>query len=617
MPVTEEKNKQAVQQQAPEQKHKPVGEAHIQPEKELKIPRWLIKTCEFTKDKANQFWQWAKVKPQTAMLGQFLYNLGFWGEYTALRVVRGVKSVLLNAQNRTWAVLKALGGYVQRAINTCWRELSEPFRRFYNGIKNIAALVKEEKEKESGAHAAKEGIAYFGRGVKLYAPLIKNAMAYVFPVLALGVFIYTVNTVLNYNYTLAVEVGGKIVGFVENEQIFDDATAEIAQRIKPVNGEKLDWKVEPSYTVAISSTTMSTNTMADSILRASSDEIVDATALYVNGEIIGVTTEGEQLEKAIDDMKAPYEDPGNPNLRVEFTKDLAIDTGIYSAKNLSSAEDILAVLNGEEQGQLNYEVQKGDTPSGIASKNGLSTQQLADMNPQQDILRNLHVGDNLIIQKAMPYLEVRRVETRTEQEEISFAVREEESNDLAFGRTKTVQQGEKGLDEVVREYVYYGNSSTPSEVYEIQRTTLKEPVPKIIQRGKKLQNGDVAQFGSGYLMWPVPGYRYVSRWMSAYHKGADICAPYGTPIYAADSGVVVTATYHYSYGNYVVIDHGNGTKTLYAHASRLAVGYGQAVKQGQIIAYIGSTGNSTGNHCHFEIHQNGMRVNPRNLFPGK
>ena len=88
------------------------------------------------------------------------------------------------------------------------------------------------------------------------------------------------------------------------------------------------------------------------------------------------------------------------------------------------------------------------------------------------------------------------------------------------------------------------------------------------------------------------------------------------PIIASDSGVVVTATYHWSYGNYVVIDHGNGWRTLYGHMSSIAVSSGQGVARGQVIGYIGSTGNSTGNHCHFEMYQNGVRVSARNFFGG-
>lgn len=566
--------------------------------------------------KVDRLWQWAKKKPETAVLGRFLYEVGFWGEYTVIRMGRSIKNRSAQAVHWVRELAAKVGSVVARAFKNAWEEITAPFKRFHNGIRSIIALMREER-KTSKTHAVKEGAAYFGRGVKLYYPLIRTSVAYLLPLVALGIFGYTVKTVLNYNYTLAVEVDGNVVGYVKNEQVFDEATAEIAQRIKPINGETVDWKIEPRYTVAISDETMEVGAMADSILRASSDEISDATALYVNGQIVGVTTEGEKLEQAIAAMKAPYEDPNNPNLRVEFTKEIGIENGIYATNSLSSADDIIAILNGEEQGELIYEVQKGDVPSSIASQHGLSTQQLIDMNPQQDILNFLHIGDKLIIQQSMPYLQVRRIETRTEQENIEFKKVERDSNELGFGQSKVVQQGENGLDEVVREYVYYGDSTEPSAVTEISRVHLKEPVDQITERGKRLANGDLVQTANGPLMWPVPGHRYVSRWASSKHGGADICAPYGTPIYAANSGVVVTAGWHWSYGNHVVINHGNGMTTIYAHASKLLVSPGQAVQQGDMIALVGSTGQSTGNHCHFEIKINGARRNPHDYFPNK
>ncbi|MFR3227368.1 MAG: M23 family metallopeptidase, partial [Blautia massiliensis (ex Durand et al. 2017)] len=109
---------------------------------------------------------------------------------------------------------------------------------------------------------------------------------------------------------------------------------------------------------------------------------------------------------------------------------------------------------------------------------------------------------------------------------------------------------------------------------------------------------------------------YVSRWMSSGHRGADICAPYGVPVLASDSGTVVAAGWHWSYGNYVEIDHGNGYTTLYGHMSRIVVAQGQAVTQGQKIGEVGSTGNSTGNHCHFEMTYNGSLFSAYTLFPG-
>lgn len=136
--------------------------------------------------------------------------------------------------------------------------------------------------------------------------------------------------------------------------------------------------------------------------------------------------------------------------------------------------------------------------------------------------------------------------------------------------------------------------------------------------GSSDSSGSGGYVSTGNFTWPVPGFTNISCGYSSGHKAIDISGGgrtiYGTPIVAADSGKVVTATYHYSYGNYVMIDHGGGYSTLYAHASSLAVSAGQTVTKGQTIAYVGSTGNSTGPHLHFEVRVNGNRQNPFNWF---
>ena len=127
-------------------------------------------------------------------------------------------------------------------------------------------------------------------------------------------------------------------------------------------------------------------------------------------------------------------------------------------------------------------------------------------------------------------------------------------------------------------------------------------------------------------MWPLPGYYRLTS-LFGYrihpitgkahsHTGIDIPAPGNTPILACKSGQVVTSAYHYSYGNYVVIDHGNGNSTLYAHMSSRAVSEGDMVTQGQTIGYVGTTGSSTGNHLHLEVRDNYTRVDPESKFPG-
>jgi murein DD-endopeptidase MepM/ murein hydrolase activator NlpD len=124
--------------------------------------------------------------------------------------------------------------------------------------------------------------------------------------------------------------------------------------------------------------------------------------------------------------------------------------------------------------------------------------------------------------------------------------------------------------------------------------------------------------GSGTFAWPVSGpitsgYGYRNRpnygtWTM--HTGIDIGVPSGTPVHAAEDGVVYSAGWKGSYGNCIIVDHGSGIMTLYAHNSSFAVGAGASVKRGQVIAYAGSTGNSTGPHCHFEVRVNGTTQNP-------
>ncbi|MBQ3791899.1 MAG: peptidoglycan DD-metalloendopeptidase family protein [Clostridia bacterium] len=148
----------------------------------------------------------------------------------------------------------------------------------------------------------------------------------------------------------------------------------------------------------------------------------------------------------------------------------------------------------------------------------------------------------------------------------------------------------------------------------------KELEAYLEELAKQSQN----QFSDEGLIWPLPGYRYISsyygnrsymyqgRKITDFHTGIDITGSsvYGKPIVAAASGTVIRAEYHKSYGNYLIIDHGGGIVTLYAHCSSLKVQKGDTVSQGDIVALVGSTGQSTGAHLHFEVRVNGKHVDP-------
>ena len=124
----------------------------------------------------------------------------------------------------------------------------------------------------------------------------------------------------------------------------------------------------------------------------------------------------------------------------------------------------------------------------------------------------------------------------------------------------------------------------------------------------------------GELCWPLPGHTYISchfgevdAFGNAGHRGTDIPAPEGTPILAAHSGTVLVSGWNDSYGNQVLLDNGAGLSTRYAHMTASAVTAGETVTAGQVIGYVGSTGDSTGNHLHFEVMQDGVRVNPMDM----
>ena len=131
--------------------------------------------------------------------------------------------------------------------------------------------------------------------------------------------------------------------------------------------------------------------------------------------------------------------------------------------------------------------------------------------------------------------------------------------------------------------------------------------------------------GAGGFRWPASSYLVTSTYGyrihpisgdNKFHAGIDVGAGSGTPIVAAAEGDVATATYNDSYGNYVLVNHGGGTATLYAHMSSMAVSVGQHVTQGQVIGYVGSTGWATGPHLHFEIRVGGSTVDPLGYFSG-
>lgn len=226
------------------------------------------------------------------------------------------------------------------------------------------------------------------------------------------------------------------------------------------------------------------------------------------------------------------------------------------------------------------------------------------------------------IEKEKASLEKKRIELNEDKDKLQSQKKELDSNIATVNASKSELDAQiseanalmRKLNDQTAEYM---------ETIEDNEDELAE-IEAEIRRAQAANSGSMAgSTGSGAHSGSL-GYPTNSRRVSAgypnyssgrYHGGVDFPVPTGSPIYASASGTVIIAkNLNYSYGHYLVVDHGNGLSTLYAHNSSLLVGVGDHVNKGQVIARSGSTGNSTGPHCHFEVRVNGTRVNPFNYL---
>lgn len=560
--------------------------------------------------------------PYSYVIGDLLYMIGFWVEYAGVCAWRKLR-VVVNAIAATVGnlLLMIVRPFVL-GILTLVEDLTSPFTRMASGIRHIQQLSQEMEEEDAGQIRAAK-LQYFRRGVKKYYPIVWNAITYILPVIAAAALVIIVRNGLGLHFVLNVQVNGESVGYVDNEQVFENARDDVQSRINTAKSMLIasgasvpdtQWDVSPTYTLAVSGQTMTESEIANAILRTTSDEIVDATAVYIDGELRFVTTEGDHLRTYLESVKEPYEDTDDPSVYTAFAHEIRLLDGVYLNESISSYSDIINELN-QGAGIKTYTAVEGDTVQSIVDTTGVSFDSLAQMNPELLTLdQEVEAGTEIITGAASAeLLKVKVVRQETETVAIPFDTQNSESSEYDFGKVVTLQEGEDGSEDVTYEITMIDGVVTDRQA--ISYNVTKQAVPEITVTGTRLKSGMVAQIGSGSFIWPVPNYTYVSRWMSSGHRGADICAAYGTTIIASDSGTVIAAGWHYSYGNYVEIDHGNGYKTLYAHMSAISVTQGQAVSQGDKIGEVGSTGNSTGNHCHFEMFYNGALFSAQTLFP--
>lgn len=564
--------------------------------------------------------------PAADLVGDALYLLGFWTEYAMLcaarvvaqaaRIVGGYAALLLKL------VLRPLVG----AVRGFFRDLLRPFAQMgvdLRALRDLSAATQTDDPAKIRALRRE----YMKNSRTLYRRLLWEAFSFVLPLAALAAFVLLVRAGLSLHYVLDVQVDGQSVGYVQSEQVFESARADVQNRLNNARAailatgntvEEEDWEILPSYTLTIGTQTMNEAEAADAIMRVSSGEIGQGTAIYVDGELQFVTTEGDHLRTYLEHIKAPYEDTLDVNTHVSFLHDIEMEDGIYMLSSIADYGEVIDAFNRDPEIRY-YTAGRNETAQSAVDVTGISWDSLAQMNPDLLTLdQQIPEGTQLITGASSPeWLKVKVITRRTYTEAIPYQTEKRTSDQYDFGKKVVLQAGQTGEQEVTQDITYIDGQIASADIVNV--TVRSEPVTEIVVTGTKIAAGMYANPGSGSFVWPVPNYRNVSRWMSSGHRGADICAAYGTPIIAADSGAVVTSTLgsgsYWSYGNYIVIDHGNGWRTLYAHMSSRAVSVGQTVNKGDVIGYVGQTGRATGPHCHFEMYYNGARYSARNLWP--
>ena len=343
--------------------------------------------------------------------------------------------------------------------------------------------------------------------------------------------------------------------------------------------------------------------------------------LHVNDQLVVALANEDEVQEILAKYIDYYTKPSENNHveSAEFIEDIAtISTEVHPTE-IKSGEEALEILINGDITESEYIIQPNDSWWLIARNHSMSIKDVLRANPGFTENTIIKPNQTIKIVRSEPYLTVVSKGTRVVNEVIPFNVATQVDTKLAYGSRVVRQAGQDGEKTVTYEYVEKNGKIAEKKV--IKEEIITEPVRQLIARGPNPPAAVTVgtSRGSGNvsgLVWPLSGQitsYYGYRWGS-FHTGIDINGVTGQPMVAAQSGTVASSGWAGGYGYCVLIDHGNGVATRYAHASKLMVKAGDQVSRGQTIALVGSTGRSTGAHLHFEVLINGSHVNPLNYL---
>lgn len=427
---------------------------------------------------------------------------------------------------------------------------------------------------------------------------------------------------MNTNEVIHVLLNGQQVGIISSVHVVEDYLEErskIVQENSPdvrlvIEADGIQFEYEKAFMVAPDD---------EETLKVLDTLIVPkavGTELVIDGQSYGIIKDEDTAKEVFEKIKGKFVPngqvygsvrvlslgseemfPGESYLEsVEFLQNVELREIDIEPAQVMDPEILLARLETGDVQPTQYTVQKGDCISCIAQKLGVTQQVIYENNEwiQND---KLAIGDVIDLTVLQPALTVQTVEKLMQDEVIAFDTKYIEDDKLRLGTIIPVSPGADGRKLVTYE-ITKKNGKIDSEVI-LQEEIIVEPVTAVSKKGTKVVLGE----GTGTFAWPVVSASmtsgYGTRW-GKLHKGIDLISK-NKDILASDNGKVVTAGNKSDYGNYIIIDHMNGYKTLYGHLSKIYTKVGSIVEKGEKIGYMGSTGDSTGVHLHFEILRNG------------
>lgn len=340
---------------------------------------------------------------------------------------------------------------------------------------------------------------------------------------------------------------------------------------------------------------------------------VNAAVILIDGKQVASLPTEKEANEIVDIIVKGYTTARGGTQIVDYSikEDVKIEYMPVVANTVMKKIDALNLLSTGYTQRKYHIVKRGDSLWSIGNDNGMTVKEVRSCNPD---LKSavLMLGQKIAVEPIVPFINVQTKEQLTTFEYVPYKTVYQNDSSLYTWQTKTLTEGVRGKNEVVYDIVRENGSEVARE--QVSSKVVSEPVTEVVAKGTKIPKAQ----GTGSFIWPVDGGGTITckfGWTGRrYHYGLDIGTARNTNIFAADSGVVTTSTYHYLYGYYIIIDHGNGYSTLYAHNNKLLVKVGTKVSQGDVIAKSGNTGNSTGPHLHLEIRKNGKRYNPLNYY---